>query len=100
MNFNFCRIVLRLGSQSPFSANLKALEEEVRPLWKVPSCPRNFKRTSVERFFRKAEFALDWCSFRLVNESQQFFDYILNICRQIISIILSVCRKKLVVFTD
>ncbi|KAK9869806.1 hypothetical protein WA026_003538 [Henosepilachna vigintioctopunctata] len=60
-------IVLRLGSQSPFSLNLKELEEEVKPLWKVPSCPRNFKRTSVERYFRDAGFALDWCAFRLID---------------------------------
>ncbi|KAL3282358.1 hypothetical protein HHI36_005544 [Cryptolaemus montrouzieri] len=60
-------IVLRLGSQSPFSINLKELEEEVKPLWKLPSCPRNFKRTSVERYFRDAGFALDWCSFRLID---------------------------------
>lgn len=60
-------IVLRLGSQSPFSSNLKDLEDEVKPLWKVPSCPRNFKKTTVERYFRDAGFTLDWCAFRLID---------------------------------
>lgn len=61
------RVVLRLGSVAPLSAELTELQDEVRPLWKVPSCPRNFKRTSVERYFRDSGFALDWCSFRLVS---------------------------------
>lgn len=60
------RVVLRLGSTAPLSKELMELQEEVRPLWKVPSCPRNFKRTSVERYFRDAKFEMDWCSFRLV----------------------------------
>lgn len=51
----------------PFSQELNELQEEVKPLWKLPFCPRDFKRTSVERLFREAEFALDWCSFRLVS---------------------------------
>ncbi|CAH1112531.1 unnamed protein product [Psylliodes chrysocephalus] len=62
-------VVIRLGSEFPFSAELLELQEEVRPLWKVPACPRDFKRTSVERFFREAGFALDWCSFRLVDNN-------------------------------
>ncbi|XP_044751816.1 epsilon-sarcoglycan isoform X2 [Coccinella septempunctata] len=61
-------IVIRLGSQSPFSKNLKDLEDEVRPLWKGwKSCPRNFKKTSVERYFRDARVTLDWCAFRLID---------------------------------
>lgn len=51
----------------PFSQELNELQEEVKPLWKLRSCPRDFKRTSVERLFREARFALDWCSFRLVS---------------------------------
>jgi len=51
----------------PFSQELNELQEEVKPLWKMPSCPRDFKRTSVEILFREAEFRLDWCSFRLVS---------------------------------
>lgn len=64
--YYFNRVVLRLGSKSPLSTELVELQEEVRPLWKVPSCPRDFKRTTVERYFREAGFALDWCAFRLV----------------------------------
>lgn len=60
------RVVLRIGSKAPLSQELVELQEEVKPLWKVPSCPRDFKRTTVERFFREAGFALDWCAFRLV----------------------------------
>ncbi|XP_068978166.1 epsilon-sarcoglycan isoform X1 [Bombus flavifrons] len=64
-------VVIRLGSSVPFSQELNELQEEVKPLWKLPFCPRDFKRTSVERLFREAEFALDWCSFRLVEQEQQ-----------------------------
>lgn len=53
----------------PFSKQLVELQEEVRPLWKVPQCPRDYKRTSVERFFRDAGFLLDWCSFRLYEDN-------------------------------
>ncbi|XP_043247899.1 alpha-sarcoglycan isoform X1 [Colletes gigas] len=63
-------VVMRLGSSMPFSQELNELQKEVKPLWKLPSCPRDFKRTSVERLFREAEFALDWCSFRLVEKEQ------------------------------
>ncbi|XP_071866987.1 sarcoglycan alpha isoform X3 [Bombus fervidus] len=63
-------VVIRLGSSMPFSQELNELQEEVKPLWKLPFCPRDFKRTSVERLFREAEFALDWCSFRLVEQEQ------------------------------
>ncbi|XP_031842589.1 sarcoglycan alpha isoform X4 [Nomia melanderi] len=64
-------VVVRLGSSTPFSQELNELQEEVKPLWKLPSCPRDFKRTSVERLFREARFALDWCSFRLAEREQQ-----------------------------
>lgn len=63
---------MRLGSEFMFSTELTELQEEVKPLWKVPVCPRDFKRTSVERFFRDAGFALDWCSFRLVRKCHVF----------------------------
>ncbi|XP_020284392.1 alpha-sarcoglycan isoform X1 [Pseudomyrmex gracilis] len=64
-------VVVRLGSTTPFSQELNELQEEVKPLWKMPSCPRDFKRTSVEILFREAEFTLDWCSFRLLENDQQ-----------------------------
>lgn len=67
LHFPFGRVVIRLGSSMPFSQELNELQEEVKPLWKLRSCPRDFKRTSVERLFREARFALDWCSFRLVS---------------------------------
>lgn len=60
-------VVLRIGSRAPLSNELIELQEEVKPLWKVPSCPRDFKRTTVERYFRDAGFNLDWCAFRLVS---------------------------------
>ncbi|XP_022207832.2 epsilon-sarcoglycan isoform X1 [Nilaparvata lugens] len=61
-------VVLRLGSRAKFSAMLLELQEEVRPLWKLGSC-RGFKRTSVERILRDSGFTLDWCTFRLVEQS-------------------------------
>lgn len=60
-------IIIRIGSTAEFSQELIELQEEVKPLWKVPTCPRGFKRTTVERYFRDAGFALDWCTFRLVS---------------------------------
>ncbi|XP_025163037.1 epsilon-sarcoglycan isoform X1 [Harpegnathos saltator] len=64
-------VVMRLGSTVPFSQELIELQEEVKPLEKMPSCPRDFKRTSVEILFRESQFNLDWCSFRLREEDQQ-----------------------------
>ncbi|KAG7297332.1 hypothetical protein JYU34_019303 [Plutella xylostella] len=60
-------LVVRLGSSKPFSAELKRLREEVRPLSRLPSCPREYKRTTVERLFRDAGLTLDWCNFELFN---------------------------------
>ncbi|CAH0721046.1 unnamed protein product, partial [Brenthis ino] len=60
-------LVIRLGSSMPFSSELKRLREEVRPLSRLPSCPREYKRTTVERLFRDAGLTLDWCSFELYN---------------------------------
>lgn len=60
-------LVVRLGSSMPFSSELKRLREEVRPLSRLKSCPREFKRTTVERLFRDAGLTLDWCSFELYN---------------------------------
>ncbi|XP_073996227.1 sarcoglycan alpha isoform X3 [Rhodnius prolixus] len=58
-------VVVHLGSTSEFSQELINLQEEVRPLWKRLSCPRDFKRTTVDRHFRPRGFLPDWCSFRL-----------------------------------
>ncbi|PSN56245.1 hypothetical protein C0J52_00373 [Blattella germanica] len=59
-------VVVRIGSKAQFSSGLIELQDEVKPLWKLGSCPRDFKRTTVERFFRDEGFALDWCAFRLI----------------------------------
>ncbi|VVD02962.1 unnamed protein product [Leptidea sinapis] len=77
-------LVVRLGSAVPFSSELKRLREEVRPLSRLPSCPREFKRTTVERLFRDAGFTLDWCSFELYNtvyneRSTQRYEYLTEI---------------------
>ncbi|KAF7382697.1 hypothetical protein HZH66_013099 [Vespula vulgaris] len=65
-------VVMRLGSSVPFSQELIELQKEVKPLWKLlPSCPRDLKRTSVERLFREAGFLLDWCSFKLITSDEQ-----------------------------
>lgn len=65
--FYYCRVVIRIGSRAHLSPELIKLQKEVKPLWKHTSCPRDFKRTTVERTFRDAGFALDWCVFRLVS---------------------------------
>ena len=59
-------VVLQLGSHYNFSKELYLLDRETSPLRVFPSCPRNFKRTSVERYFREKGFAIDWCAFRLL----------------------------------
>ncbi|CAH0387809.1 unnamed protein product [Bemisia tabaci] len=56
-------VVVRIGSEQEFSPALLALEQEVKPLWKLMFC--DFKRTSVERYFRSNDFYMDWCAFRL-----------------------------------
>lgn len=58
--------VVFLGSHSNFSSELFDLDLETTPLRKSSPCPRDFKRTTVERHFRAKGFALDWCEFRLM----------------------------------
>jgi len=59
-------VILTLGSHAEFSGTLRDLEREVSPLWSFQPCPRNFKKTSVERYFHSKGFVLDWCSFHLI----------------------------------
>ncbi|KAJ8715459.1 hypothetical protein PYW07_009941 [Mythimna separata] len=77
-------LVVRLGSSMPFSLELKRLREEVRPLSRLPSCPREYKRTTRERLFRDAGLTLDWCSFELYNtiykeRSTQHLEYLTEV---------------------
>ncbi|CAG9569506.1 unnamed protein product [Danaus chrysippus] len=77
-------LVIRLGSSHPFSSEMKRLREEVRPLSRLPSCPREYKRTTVERLFRDAGFTLDWCNFELYNtiygpKSTEHLEYLTEI---------------------
>uniref|UniRef100_W8CAK4 Epsilon-sarcoglycan n=1 Tax=Ceratitis capitata TaxID=7213 RepID=W8CAK4_CERCA len=57
-------VVVHLGSSARFSARLKELQEEVRPLYKLSTC--TYKRTSVQKVFENAGFKLDWCAFKTV----------------------------------
>ncbi|XP_037927914.1 epsilon-sarcoglycan isoform X2 [Teleopsis dalmanni] len=57
-------VIVHLGSFAQFSKRLKELQEEVRPLYKLPSC--TYKRTSVQKIFESAGFKLDWCAFKMV----------------------------------
>jgi hypothetical protein len=58
-------VVIHLSSDKDFSPELKKLQLEVLPLWKLRPCPRDMKRTSMERHFRRHNFLLDWCAFTL-----------------------------------
>nr|CAG4650104.1 EOG090X04W0 [Sida crystallina] len=62
-------VIMTLGSRSEFSEALRDLEREVSPLWAFRPCPRDFKKTSVERYFRSKGFIVDWCSFKLMPEN-------------------------------
>ena len=62
-------LVVILASDANFSQPLLDLDRETAVLRGFPSCPRDFKRTSVERHFRAKGFALDWCEFRLLRFS-------------------------------
>ncbi|XP_017047993.1 epsilon-sarcoglycan isoform X2 [Drosophila ficusphila] len=57
-------VIVHVGSFAQFSPRLMELQEEVRPLYKLPSC--TYKRTSVQKIFENAGFKLDWCAFRMV----------------------------------
>ncbi|XP_011180300.2 epsilon-sarcoglycan isoform X2 [Zeugodacus cucurbitae] len=57
-------VVVHLGSSAQFSARIKELQEEVRPLYKLSTC--TYKRTSVQKVFENAGFKLDWCAFKTV----------------------------------
>ena len=65
-------VVVLIGSQSNFSEPLVALDSETQPLRKHQTC--SYKRISVERYFRQAGFAIDWCSFRLITKTSQAND--------------------------
>ncbi|KFB36556.1 hypothetical protein ZHAS_00003745 [Anopheles sinensis] len=56
-------VVVHLGSNADFSDRMLELHEEVKPLYKIPSC--TYKRTSVQTTFENSGFKLDWCAFRL-----------------------------------
>ncbi|XP_065562369.1 alpha-sarcoglycan-like isoform X2 [Artemia franciscana] len=64
-------VYLSFGSSSPFSEVLIELQREVGPLWSSRPCPRDFKKTSLEKNFRSRGYILDWCSFRLVTCEDQ-----------------------------
>ncbi|KAH8377547.1 hypothetical protein KR093_005891 [Drosophila rubida] len=57
-------VIVHVGSFAQFSPRLKQLQEEVRPLYKLPSC--TYKRTSVQKIFENVGFKLDWCAFKMV----------------------------------
>ncbi|XP_032584316.1 epsilon-sarcoglycan isoform X2 [Drosophila mojavensis] len=57
-------VIVHVGSFAQFSPRLKELQEEVRPLYKLPSC--TYKRTSVQKIFENVGFKLDWCAFKMV----------------------------------
>ncbi|EDW52109.1 epsilon-sarcoglycan isoform X1 [Drosophila sechellia] len=57
-------VIVHVGSFAQFSPRLQELQEEVRPLYKLPSC--TYKRTSVQKIFENVGFKLDWCAFRMV----------------------------------
>ncbi|KAH8269722.1 hypothetical protein KR018_002065 [Drosophila ironensis] len=57
-------VIVHVGSVAQFSPRLMELQEEVRPLYKLPSC--TYKRTSVQKVFESVGFKLDWCAFRMV----------------------------------
>lgn len=61
------RVIVRLASQAPFSQRLLDLQEEVRPLYKMESC--DYKRTSVQTTFERVGFKMDWCAFRISNDT-------------------------------
>ena len=69
-------LVVILASEANFSRPLLDLDQETAVLRGFPSCPRDFKRTSVERHFRAKGFALDWCEFRLLRFSERSGDYL------------------------
>ena len=64
-------LVVYLGSTANFSEQLKDLDRETGPLRSFPDCPRNFKKTSVERHFQEKGFTVDWCAFRLLKVDGQ-----------------------------
>ncbi|XP_068217287.1 alpha-sarcoglycan isoform X2 [Palaemon carinicauda] len=65
-------VYVSYGSSKNFSQSLFELEKEVEPLWDHRPCPNYFKKTSYERFFQNASFAIDWCSFRMVDNIKKY----------------------------
>eukprot|EP00092_Neocalanus_flemingeri_P008945 GFUD01009623.1.p1 GENE.GFUD01009623.1~~GFUD01009623.1.p1 ORF type:complete len:506 (-),score=92.78 GFUD01009623.1:448-1965(-) len=72
-------VVVHLGSRSNFSEPLLALDSETQPLRNHETC--SYKRISVERYFRQAGFAIDWCSFRLLKQRDGAHNKIVKVVR-------------------
>ncbi len=64
------RVVVHVGSNKEFSAELYKLQSEVLPLWRLRPCPRDLKRTSMEKYFRGQGILSDWCSFQLTGSPE------------------------------
>ncbi|XP_037792366.1 alpha-sarcoglycan-like [Penaeus monodon] len=62
-------VYIGYGSSAKFSSSLYRLEQEVKILWSHRPCPSYYKKTSYERFFREENFAVDWCNFKLHDNS-------------------------------
>ncbi|XP_013783675.2 epsilon-sarcoglycan-like [Limulus polyphemus] len=59
-------VVVRIGGTTKYSQDILDLEREVQPIRNRYPCPRDYKRTSAEHFFRARNLISDWCGFQLI----------------------------------
>lgn len=62
-------VVVVIGSNSPVSARLNDLEEEIKPLKKLSTC--TFKKTKVQSIFQYARLDVDWCGFKIMRDEEK-----------------------------
>lgn len=61
-------VIVHLGSNQNISKRLEDLAEEIRPLAKLSTC--TFKKTTVQQIFGNAGFSIDWCTFKIISQSE------------------------------
>lgn len=59
-------VFVSIGSATTYSRDLIDLWREVEPIKNRSPCPSRYKFTRVEHLFRKKNFIVDWCSFKML----------------------------------
>ncbi|UXI22339.1 sodium- and chloride-dependent GABA transporter 1-like [Sarcoptes scabiei] len=64
-------VVVQIGSTVTFSEKILRLKNETESIQNRSPCPKNFQTTSYEYVFREKNLFVDWCLFKLIDQSDQ-----------------------------